>query len=44
MNDAMKNYNSINASLNKQRTAMLNDWNKTYANYVDEYMPKQQKQ
>ncbi len=43
INNALKSFNSINADLNKQRTAALNDWNKTYNKYMDEYMPKQQR-
>ena len=44
INSALKTYNSVNADLNKQRSSMLNDWNKTYSKYMDEYMPKQQRQ
>ena len=43
INGALKNYNAVNADLNKQRTTILNDWNKTYSKYMDEYMPKQQR-
>ena len=43
INTAMKTYNKTNEDLNKQRTAMLNEWNKTYSKYLDEYMPKQSK-
>jgi|CXWL01.1.fsa_nt_gi hypothetical protein len=43
INYALNNYNAVNADLNKQRTAGLNDWNKTYSKYMDEYMPKQQR-
>ena len=44
INYALKNFNSTNNDLNKERTAALNDWNKTYNNYLDDYMPKQQRQ
>ncbi|MGH2553566.1 MAG: LIC11966 family surface protein [Chitinophagaceae bacterium] len=44
MNAASKVFNATNNELNKERTAALNDWNKTYSKYMDEYMPKQQKQ
>ncbi|MDZ4794680.1 MAG: hypothetical protein SGI83_10405 [Bacteroidota bacterium] len=44
INAALKKYNAVNADLNKQRTSVLNDWNKTYSKYMDEYMPKQQRQ
>ena len=43
INKSLNNYNAVNADLNKQRTAALNDWNKTYSKYMDEYMPKQQR-
>lgn len=44
MNAANKSFNATNNELNKERTAALNDWNKAYSRYMDEYMPKQQKQ
>jgi hypothetical protein len=44
INAALKKYNAVNEDLNKQRTKALNDWNKTYSKYMDEYMPKQQRQ
>jgi len=44
INTASKNFNATNNELNKERTAALNDWNKAYSRYMDEYMPKQQKQ
>jgi hypothetical protein len=44
MNAASKVFNATNNDLNKERTDALNDWNKTYSKYMDEYMPKQQKQ
>jgi len=44
MNAASKNFNATNNDLNKERSAALNDWNKAYSKYMDDYMPKQQKQ
>ena len=44
MNAANKGFNSTNNQINKERADALNDWNKAYSNYMDEYMPKQQKQ
>ena len=44
INYARKNFNDINNSLNKERTAALNNWNKTYNDYLDDHMPKQSKQ
>ena len=44
INAALKNYNAMNANFNKQRTTVLDKWNKTYNKYMDEYMPKQQRQ
>ncbi|MBI5858406.1 MAG: hypothetical protein HZB42_12250 [Sphingobacteriales bacterium] len=44
INYALKNFNDTNNSLNKERTAALNGWNKTYNDYLDDHMPKQAKQ
>lgn len=44
MNDAVKDYNDLNNQLNKERTNMLNNWNKTSDKYMDQYMPVQRKQ
>jgi hypothetical protein len=44
MNAASNEYNSINQQLNKERTNMLNNWNKKVSRYMDEYMPVQKKQ
>ena len=44
MNAASKVFNATNNALNKERTDALNDWNKAYSRYMDEYMPKQQRQ
>lgn len=43
-NYVLKNFNSTNNELNKERTSALNGWNKTYNDYLDDYMPKQQRQ
>lgn len=43
INAALKNFNSTMTDLNKQGNAALNDWNKAYNKYLDEYMPKQQR-
>lgn len=44
INAASNNFNSISSELNKQGKEVLNDWNKTYSKYMDEHMPKQQRQ
>ena len=44
INTSMNKFNAAMADLNKQASSALNDWNKTYSKYVDEYMPKQGKQ
>ncbi len=44
INAALKTFNATNAELNKERASGLNDWNKVYAKYLDEYMPKQSRQ
>lgn len=44
INYALKKFNSTNNDLNKERSSALNDWNKTYNDYLDDYMPKQQRQ
>jgi len=43
-NSVLNKFNSAMADLNKEGSAGLNDWNKTYNRYMDEYMPKQQRQ
>lgn len=43
INAASNNFNKSMAELNKQGSSALNDWNKTYSKYMDEYMPKQSK-
>jgi uncharacterized protein (DUF1697 family) len=44
INDARKNFNDTNNDLNKERTAALNKWNKSYNDYLDDHMPRQAKQ
>jgi hypothetical protein len=44
INTASNNFNTAMNELNKQGNSALNDWNKTYSKYMDEYMPKQQRQ
>ncbi len=41
INASLKDFNNTNNALNKERSSGLNDWNKTYNDYLDEYMPKQ---
>lgn len=43
VNAVLNKFNSTMTELNKQGNAALNDWNKTYSKYMDEHMPKQQK-
>lgn len=44
INAALKDYNNLNQQLNKERTNMLNNWNKKSSRYMDDYMPVQRKQ
>ncbi|MBL7746957.1 MAG: hypothetical protein JNM19_05985 [Chitinophagaceae bacterium] len=44
INAASNSYNTLSNELNKEGTSALNDWNKTYSKYMDEHMPKQQRQ
>lgn len=44
MNAGVKDYNNVNQKLNKDRAAMLNNWNKKAARYMDDHMPVQKKQ
>lgn len=44
INSASNGFNKTMIELNKQGGSALNDWNKTYSKYMDEYMPKQSKQ
>jgi hypothetical protein len=44
INYARNNFNETNNSLNKERADGLNNWNKTYNNYLDDHMPKQARQ
>jgi hypothetical protein len=43
INDAVKSYNELNQQLNKERSAMLNNWNKTSDKFMDQHMPVQKK-
>jgi hypothetical protein len=43
INAASGSYNSANQQLNKERTNMLNNWNKKSAKYMDTHMPVQRK-
>ncbi|MEI9943857.1 MAG: hypothetical protein WDN26_06500 [Chitinophagaceae bacterium] len=43
INAAGNNYNKANAGMNKERTALTNDWERAVKRYMDDYMPKQQK-
>jgi hypothetical protein len=43
VNASLKDYNSINNELNKQRSKGLDDWNKAVKRYMDTYMPTQQR-
>jgi hypothetical protein len=44
INNVLSKFNNTMNDLNKQGNAALNDWNKTYSKYMDEHMPKQQRQ
>lgn len=44
INNVMNKFNSTMNELHKQGTSALNDWNKTYSKYMDEHMPRQQRQ
>jgi len=43
INDAVNSYNATNKELNKQRSAALDEWNKTVNRFMDDYMPVQKK-
>lgn len=43
INAALGKFNSSMTEMNKQGVSALNDWNKTYNKYMDEHMPKQQR-
>jgi len=43
INQAMNEFNATNKDLNKQRTAALDEWNKTVNKFLDYYMPVQKK-
>ena len=42
-NQAIKDYNDLNQSLNKERSKMLENWNKKSKKFMDEHMPVQGK-
>jgi hypothetical protein len=44
MNASLKGFNDLNNQLNKERTEMLNNWNKKVSRYFDDNMPVQKKQ
>ncbi len=44
MNAALNDYNNLNQQLNKERTSILNNWNKNVSRFFDQYMPVQKKQ
>lgn len=41
LNDAMKEFNKTNNDMNKARTTAINNWEKAYKKYMDDYMPTQ---
>lgn len=43
INAVLGKFNSSMTEMNKQGTSALNEWNKTYNKYMDEHMPKQQR-
>lgn len=43
VNAVLNNFNATMSDINKKSNAALNDWNKTYSKYMDEHMPRQQK-
>lgn len=44
INASLNVFNKTMSDLHKEGTAALNDWNKAYSKYMDEHMPKQQRQ
>lgn len=40
VNKASQSSNNVNEKLNKQRTALLNDWNRAVSNFLDDHTPK----
>lgn len=40
MSDAGNNFNKVNEQLNKQRTAMLDNYNKAISKYMEKHMPR----
>lgn len=43
MNAALNKFNAALNDMNKESNATLNDWNKAYNRYMDDHMPKQQR-
>ncbi len=43
INAAVKAYNDLSQQLNKERSAMLNNWNKAANRFMDEHIPVQKK-
>lgn len=43
INTMLNKFNSVMNDMNKESNATLNDWNKAYNRYMDEHMPKQQR-
>ena len=43
INDAVKAYNELNQQLNKERSAMLSNWNKAADKFMDQHMPVQKR-
>lgn len=41
LNDAMNAFNKTNNDMNKTRTSAINNWEKAYKKYMDNYMPTQ---
>ena len=41
MNAASNNYNKLNGELNRNRSSVLDDWNKAVKRFMDNYMPTQ---
>jgi hypothetical protein len=41
LNDTMKEFNKTNNDMNKARTSAINNWEKAYKKYMDDYMPTQ---
>ena len=44
INSALNSFNSLMKELYKESSSLLNNWNKTYSSYMDQHMPRQQRQ